>query len=159
MFPQLAIALCLLALGFSWHAQAFDAQTTFVNTATLAAPDEFVVHWNYNSTDIVFKLVAKNAKWLGFGFSPNGDMDYSDVVVGFLNANGSANFTRRTILQAPTMYVNPNQQVTLLHMSVANNFTTLVFTRKIAYCLNSTGTTHVNMDIISGTQYLIVSCQ
>ena len=149
----------IIALSFGLYSSGstFDLNTPFLNNATLAAPDRYILYWNYNLTDIVFKLVVKNAKWVSFGFSPNGDMGYSDVVVGYFNADGSGNFTRRTILDPPFMYVNPRQQVTLLQMSAENNFTTLIFTRKITYCINSTGTTEIDMDIISGAQSMIVS--
>ena len=63
---NLAIFICLLG-----QLNAIDLNANFVNSATLAGPDRYLLYWNYTNTDITFKAVVKNTGWLGFGISPN----------------------------------------------------------------------------------------
>ena len=47
-----------------------------------------------NSSDMIGEIHCKTDGWVGFGLSPNGGMDSSDVVIAW-SRNGSANFTVR----------------------------------------------------------------
>ena len=50
-------------------------------------------YWNFTSTDLIGELHCKTNGWIGFGLSPNGGMDSSDVIIGWINDDGTANFT------------------------------------------------------------------
>ena len=50
-------------------------------------------YWNFTSEDIVGEIHCKTKGWVGFGLSPNGKMDKSDVVVGWITDDGLVNFT------------------------------------------------------------------
>lgn len=47
--------------------------------------------WGFNDVqgNITFKLVVNTTGWVGFGFSPNGGMAGSDIVIGGLGPSGS----------------------------------------------------------------------
>ena len=53
----------------------------------------FRFYWNFTSTDLIGEIHCKTKGWVGFGLSPNGGMDGSDVIVGWVGSNGLANFT------------------------------------------------------------------
>lgn len=47
--------------------------------------------WGFDNPqgNITFKLVVNTTGWVGFGFSPNGGMKGSDIVMGGLGPSGS----------------------------------------------------------------------
>lgn len=47
--------------------------------------------WGFDNMqgNITFKLAVNTTGWVGFGFSPNGDMKGSDIVIGGLGLSGS----------------------------------------------------------------------
>lgn len=47
--------------------------------------------WGFNDPtgSITFKLVVNTTGWVGFGFSPNGGMQGSDIVMGGFRSGGS----------------------------------------------------------------------
>jgi hypothetical protein len=51
------------------------------------------LYWNFTSIDFIGEIHCKTNGWVGFGLSPNGGMDKSDVIVGWINNDGSTNFT------------------------------------------------------------------
>ena len=63
-------------------------------------PSVYRLYWNItktdgkNSSDMIGEIHCKTDGWVGFGLSPNGGMDSSDVVIAW-SRNGSANFTVR----------------------------------------------------------------
>lgn len=42
------------------------------------------VFWKFNSTTITFEIHVNTTGYVGFGFSPNGKMYPSDVVIGWM---------------------------------------------------------------------------
>ena len=68
-----------------------------VPTAYYANSDDLVpgayrLYWNYTDTDLIAEIHCKTQGWVSFGLSPNGGMDKSDVVVGWVS-NGTTFFT------------------------------------------------------------------
>lgn len=70
--------------------------------------DTFRLHWNYDleQQKIAFAVNVSTNGWIGFGISPTGKMLESDIVMGWVNEDGSAQFhvSYSYILQ----YVNDN---------------------------------------------------
>ena len=135
------------------NAQVYDSNTPFVNQQVIVDPDVYVFYWNYTSTDIIIKLVVKNTGWIGFGLSPNGGMENTDVVIAFKNADGSFNFTDRTALTMTKPTIDSNQDYKLLFSSQMNGITTVIFTRKLQIC--NSNPNEIDMDIVSGTNFVI----
>ena len=139
----------LISLFFELN--AVDSNSYFVNNSTLVGPDQFLLFWNYTNTEIIFKTVVKTNGWIGFGLSPNGDMAYSDLIVAYINRNGSVNFTNRYVESSSSLpKINIKQFWFMLFFSQKDGFTTAIFKRKLVIC-NVTN----SIDIEPGTQYTI----
>ena len=90
-------------------------------------------YWNFTDTDITGEIHCKTSGWVGFGLSPNGKMDQSDVVVGWITDDGHVNFTDRHIDDRSVM-IDESQDWHLLASKEENGFTIFQFTRKIVSC-------------------------
>ena len=42
------------------------------------------MYWDFNNTHITFEVHVETKGYVGFGFSPNGQMVNSDVVIGWV---------------------------------------------------------------------------
>lgn len=143
----------VLLLSIANKLNAIDSSTYFVNNITLIGPDQYYLFWNYTSTDITFKIVVKTTGWVGFGVSPNGAMEYSDVVIAYKNSDGSVNFTDRHATDMRTVLIDQIQNAFLLYYSQENGFTTVIFTRKLKIC--NFNPVDIPIDINPGPQYLV----
>lgn len=47
-------------------------------------------HFDLSTESIVFSLCVRTQGWIGFGFSPNGGMTGSDLVIIWVDASGRA---------------------------------------------------------------------
>lgn len=61
-------------------------------------PGKYRFYWNLtnereNDSDLIGELHLRSHGWMGFGFSPSGKMRYSDVIIAWVQKNGSAYFT------------------------------------------------------------------
>lgn len=73
--------------------------TNYENFIDLA-PGVFRLYWNLTDSNaansqnaqLIAEIHCKTDGWVGFGLSPNGGMDQSDVVIGWIN-NATVNFT------------------------------------------------------------------
>ena len=77
-------------------ASTFTSQPTGIYTNFIDLIDNGIYrfYWNFTSTDLIGEIHVKTNGWVAFGLSPNGGMDKSDVVVGWINDNnGDASFT------------------------------------------------------------------
>lgn len=92
----------------------------------------FRLYWNFTKTDIIAEIHCKTLGWVAFGFSPNGGMDKSDVVVGWIS-QGEANFTDRFIY-GREVRIDANQDWKLLNSSEKNGATIFKFKRSIKLC-------------------------
>ena len=131
--------------------------TTFSNNATLVA-DQFLLYWNYNLTDVVFKIVVKNFKWAGFGVSASGGMKYSDVIVTFAYANGSMHFSDRSVYGSNSLpTVDKYQDWRMLGSKTEGAYTSIMFRRKIKLCSSTVrpNSTDIDHDFVDGTQVFI----
>lgn len=152
MLKYSLLGLIILSLS-SVGTSLYDSNSIFMNKHVLVDPDQYVLMWNYTDTDIIFKIVVKHIGWIGFGLSPNGEMDNSDIIVAYLNSNGSVNFTDRHTEESPMTYIDKSQDWYLLFYEQKDGFTTVVFTRKLVICKSNSD--DLDIDILSGIQHLI----
>jgi hypothetical protein len=123
----------------------------FANKFVLANPNEFILYWNYTHTDILFEIHVKTTGWAGFGLSPNGGMDGSDVVIIRIDSSsGSFNFTDRHIVGRSVLIDQVQNWIPLL-LTTQGEYLIAKFTRKIKIC----DETNEDMDITEGTPYVI----
>ena len=67
---------------------------SYANRMVLAEPNVYILYWNYSENDILFETHVQNSGgWSGFGISPNGKMDNSDVIVTWMKTDRSVHFT------------------------------------------------------------------
>ena len=124
----------------------------YSNSKILVEPDQYILYWNYTDSDILFEIHVKATGWASFGLSPNGNMLNSDVIVTWVNSDGSVHFTDRNIKtqkQLPT--VDTVQNWFSLLTILKDGYTIAKFTRKIKIC----DTKNEDMDIESGTPFVI----
>ena len=127
---------------------------TYANKKVLVGPDVYILYWNYNSTDITFELQVKSSGWAGFGISPNGGMENSNVILFWMNSEGTSNFTERNTnggMVTPT--INTKQQWFPLLTKKQDGYLISKSTRKIKLC----DTTGQHKDIDAGTPHVIYS--
>ena len=91
------------------------------------------LYWNYTKTDFIGEIHVRTLGWVGFGLSPTGGMDKSDVVIGWIK-DGVANFTDRFINGQTTPVIDKNQDWKLLSFAELNGYTIFKFQRPIKLC-------------------------
>ena len=92
-------------LSFSNHPTESDRQritdvpSNYPFSAVLAADQVtgdpiYQLNWVFDSTQdtITFNVIVKNTGWFGLGLSPDGGMSNSDVVIGWIAADGTVYF-------------------------------------------------------------------
>ena len=59
------------------------------------ADGSYVLHWRFDISEetIYFAVNVSTTGWVGFGISPNGRMPGSDVVIGWVENDGTARFS------------------------------------------------------------------
>ena len=106
--PLKRVNLTLIEKPFNYQCQSlskseqiFESNPTdkYQNYIDLV-PGVFRFYWNLTKDskntsqpgDLIGEIHCKTLGWMGFGLSPNGGMNGSDVVIGWVR-NGVANFT------------------------------------------------------------------
>ena len=92
MLKNLVLFAALVCLGYCDH---IDLDAYPFNSVLRADNDGsplYTLYWNFSTAEetITFAVKAKTNGWVGFGVSPNGGMVNSDVVIGWVNAEGQA---------------------------------------------------------------------
>ncbi len=84
--------IILLLILYEVNCQTVDSSSYFANTVVLRSPDVYTLSWNFTSDYIVFRAVVRTSGWVGFGISPTGAMQNSDMILAFTEASGSITF-------------------------------------------------------------------
>ena len=86
-----AVTLSFLALTVYG---AHDLSQEYRFSATLDRDGQYALHWNYNLSEqtISFAVRVQTTGWVGFGISPDGGMVGSDVVIGWVESDGTVQF-------------------------------------------------------------------
>ena len=138
-------------------ASAYGAPTpteNYANKLVLVEPDVYFLYWNYTDVDILFELHVKNLGWNAFGLSPTGGMANADVIVTWVNADGSVHFTDRHVTSdGRTVVVDTKQDWHPILIKQTQGYTVSKFTRKINICDASAE----DLDIPNGTPFVIFS--
>jgi hypothetical protein len=80
--------------------------------------------WNVTSDSLIAEIQVKTAGLLGFGISPTGGMDGSDLIVARINSNGKTNFTDRHIIERNVL-IDSEQNWFLLNNQKLNGYITI----------------------------------
>ncbi|XP_058469419.1 DBH-like monooxygenase protein 2 homolog isoform X1 [Solea solea] len=129
---SLLLLLCL-SLARTKGAAASDYTLPFM--VNLDQERKVCLKWGFDNQkgEIEFKLVVNTTGWIGFGFSPNGDMIGADIVIGGVNSNGSY-FTDRHGIGKFKPVIDKLQSYTLLSLTEVDGQTSMWFRRSIRTC-------------------------
>ena len=102
----------LLAASIQLAASAHNLEEEYRFSAVL--DDGYKLHWNFDleQETISFAVNVSTIGWVGFGLSPNGQMPQSDVVIGWVNNDGTTTF--HVIIGVNNML--PDYKVIFLHL-------------------------------------------
>ena len=85
-----ALALLVASIQLATCVQNLEEKYPF----STYLEDGYKVHWNFDlkQQTIAFALNVSATGWVGFGISPNGRMYHSDIVIGWVNRDGTSQF-------------------------------------------------------------------
>nr|XP_006815112.1 PREDICTED: DBH-like monooxygenase protein 1 homolog [Saccoglossus kowalevskii] len=106
----------------------------FTHHAFLDEYGFYKLFWKFNQEKITFEVHVKTTGYVGFGFSPNGGMPGSDIVIGWMTNNGKTQFTDRHALHYGEPRIDIKQDYTLLYGREEDEYTILKFERKLDTC-------------------------
>lgn len=107
--------------------------STYSYKKILVEPHTFILHWNFTKTELIGEIHVMTHGWIGFGITPNGGMDGSDVFVAWIQSNGQVHFTDRHI-KIRSVIVDSKQDWQLLNCFRKDNYTIIKFKRNIDTC-------------------------
>ena len=55
--------------------------------------EKYKLYWNTTDTHLIAEIHCLTSSWVGFGLSPNGNMDKSDVIIAWIESDGTTHFT------------------------------------------------------------------
>nr|XP_039270019.1 DBH-like monooxygenase protein 1 homolog [Styela clava] len=103
-----------------------------------------------SSIHAIFHVIGQTTGWIGIGFSPNGAMTASDIIVGWVT-NGIPTVTDRHGDSSNTYPpLDPKQNIEVLGGAESNGWTMYKFSRQIAACESG-----YDREITSNTEKLI----
>jgi hypothetical protein len=116
-------------------------------------PGIYRLYWNITGTNFTAEIHCMTNGFVGFGFSPDGGMVGSNVVVGFIASDGSVNFTDRYITaeSVPGVAMTTHQMVTLLASGKNNGYMYFKFTRNLTLCDSQ----HLSIDVCALYIYFV----
>ncbi|XP_070564696.1 DBH-like monooxygenase protein 1 homolog [Ptychodera flava] len=106
----------------------------YTHNAVLDADENFHVYWKFDKEKIIFEINVRTTGWVGFGFSPNGGMPGSDIVIGWVLKDGNVKFTDRHATAYSEPIVDSRQDYKLLLGKEEDGFTIFKFERLIDTC-------------------------
>jgi hypothetical protein len=128
---QLALIFLILPLK-SIDSQYSGLFGSYTNNKVLVS-NVYNLFWNVTSDSLIAEIQVKTIGWFGFGISPTGGMDGSDLIVTWINSNGKTNFTDRHIVGRKVL-IDSEQNWFLLKSQKLNGYTTIQFKRLINSC-------------------------
>ncbi|XP_023242134.1 DBH-like monooxygenase protein 2 homolog [Centruroides sculpturatus] len=115
------LVLCI----FTVSAQNFDRHSKL--------DDNYEIWWSTDEESITFQVEVATRGWVGFGISPNGGMEGSDVVIGWIN-DGKATFNDRYARGKFLPEIDDHQDWELLWYQQTDTHTKFRFKRFLIPC-------------------------
>lgn len=129
-----------------------SSQAMFPNSAELNK--DYKVYWNFTQEKITFQVVVNATGWVSLGFSPNGGMYNSDLMMAWTAPNGSVMFKDVHFKESGTIYVDKIQNWKRLAYTQSNGQTVVTFERRTKICKANRLPNEINIDA-EQTQYVI----
>ncbi|CAH1265386.1 Hypp3173 [Branchiostoma lanceolatum] len=105
----------------------------FTHQAALDESERFILLWKFDSDTITFEAQVQTTGFIGLGFSPNGGMTGSDVIIGWVK-DGQAYLTDRYAEGYFLPRLDASQDVELLSGYENGTHTVLRFRRRLSPC-------------------------
>eukprot|EP00058_Branchiostoma_floridae_P016323 XP_002601811.1 hypothetical protein BRAFLDRAFT_279157 [Branchiostoma floridae] len=105
----------------------------FTHQAALDEYDRYTLLWKFDSETITFEAQVQTTGYIGLGFSPNGGMTGSDVIIGWVK-DGQAYLTDRYAEGYFQPRLDASQDVELLSGYENGTHTVLRFRRRLRPC-------------------------
>ncbi|XP_078677954.1 DBH-like monooxygenase protein 1 [Branchiostoma floridae x Branchiostoma belcheri] len=105
----------------------------FTHQAALDEYDRYILLWKFDSDTITFEAHVQTTGFIGLGFSPNGGMTGSDVIIGWVK-DGQAYLTDRYAEGYFLPRLDASQDVELLSGYENGTHTVLRFRRRLRPC-------------------------
>ncbi|XP_019633120.1 PREDICTED: DBH-like monooxygenase protein 1 homolog [Branchiostoma belcheri] len=125
-----------------------EATTVFTHSAVLDTQGKFRLRWFFDEASITFEATAETRGYVALGFSPNGGMANSDIVIGWVE-DGRAELEDRYAHEKSQPVLDAKQDWTLHEAQENGTHTTMRFSRKLQTCDSS------DRDIQKGTTRVI----
>jgi len=128
-------ALCaqLVASADAANPSLSDAPLAF--SEALDAASKFVLSWTVADGELVAEVAVKSTGWVGVGFSPNGGMAGADIVMGWVEDDGTAVFSDRHAKASGLPQVDADQSTyELIKLVTEGDTTTMRFRRALHTC-------------------------
>jgi hypothetical protein len=147
------LILLLVNKNYNINAQIPEPTEKYPNKITLEEPDLYYLYWKHDNLDITFEIHYKNtSKWIAFGIqSPTNS--YSDLIIGWVNEDGTGHFSDRKLTSSNLLTVDENQDWIIKDAFNKDNYKILIFTRKIKQFCNSNNPD--DLDIQTGQNKVI----
>ena len=129
---KLLIALVLISVVRC----QYDQNTVFPNSFALNG-NNYGLAWDTTTDEIIFRITVRTTGWVGFGISPNGEMENSDVILAWTKSDGSTDF-RDAHTEGKNVVYDATRNWNMLFYNQVNGVTTVIFKRKfLVYLLFS----------------------
>ncbi|CAH2250161.1 DBH-like monooxygenase 1 [Pelobates cultripes] len=125
--PVLLLFLLLVAAAHSLDGKSFG------HSAVLDGEGKYQVHWSHQGDTITFLLQVETLGYVGFGFSPNGAMASSDIVLGGVE-NGKPYLQDYYTDENRVLYRDSQQDYKLKYAKENGTHTLLKFSRALHTC-------------------------
>lgn len=120
----------------------------YSNFVDLVENGKYRLYWNFNTTYFIGEIHVRTNGWVGFGLSPDGRMNQSDAIVGWINSSGTVNFTDRHLTEARAL-IDTQQDWQLIYAAEKNGYNIFKFVRLILLCNSE------DRPIEQGTPYVV----
>ncbi|XP_068142933.1 LOW QUALITY PROTEIN: MOXD1 homolog 2 [Drosophila tropicalis] len=119
----------------SSSASATSTQATPIWDHSIDLNEDFRILWQIINQDITFEIQARTLGYVGFGFSPDGNLAGSDMAIGWVD-KGQTYFQDRHVTRNgdPEPVVDPSQDYMLMMGYENATHTVLRFRRKLDTC-------------------------
>ncbi|CAH1250474.1 MOXD1 [Branchiostoma lanceolatum] len=114
-------------------ALSLEEENVFTHSAVLDAQGKFNLRWFFDKEKITFETTVETRGYVALGFSPNGGMANSDIVIGWVE-DGRAELEDRFAHGESQPVLDSRQDWTLHEWQENGTHTTMRFGRKLQTC-------------------------
>ncbi|XP_077997624.1 DBH-like monooxygenase protein 1 homolog [Glandiceps talaboti] len=137
MSPMFTLITALLTTAFITDLSTstpVPSLDDFTHNTVLDGNEAYHLYWKFDDKKIIFEVHVRTTGWVGLGFSPNGGMPGSDMIMGWVLDNGDVKFTDRHATRNAEPEIDEQNDYTLLLGKEEDDYTVLKFERQLDTC-------------------------